>query len=61
MTKCNVVGEEDSEGIGDIYVLKSKILDLSCWFSRQAVEKLMLNMASIDVLDGANEGAVDDG
>lgn len=29
VTKCNIVGEEESDGIGAISVPKSKILDLS--------------------------------
>lgn len=49
VTKCKGVGKEESDGNGDIYVLKSKILDLSYCFSRQAVEKLLVNMAPTDV------------
>lgn len=59
VTECKVVGEEESDGIGDICVLKSKILDFPYWFSRQATEKLMVDMASMNALNSAGEGVVD--
>lgn len=57
VTECKVVGGEESDEIGVIYVLKQRILDLSYWFSRQVMERVVVTMlvAPINALDSASE------